>query len=134
MIGWGSTYGPIGAACRRVRSNGGTVAQIHLRHLNPLPKNLGEVLRRYERVLVPEMNLGQLRMLLRDRYLVDARGHNRVTGMPFKVEDLEVVINKELDELGSRHSPWPDHSAGDPYPVTGPNGTAAGHTIEEVSK
>ena len=93
VVGWGSTYGPIGAAARRVRDAGGKVAQAHLRHLNPFPANTGEVLRAYDRVLVPEMNLGQLSMLLRARYLVDAIGYNQVRGLPFKAEELADVIS-----------------------------------------
>ena len=81
VIGWGSTYGPIGAGVRRVRKAGYHVAQAHLRHLNPFPSNLGEVLRGYDKVLVPEMNLGQLSLLLRGKYLVDAVGYNHVRGL-----------------------------------------------------
>ncbi len=92
VLGWGSTYGPIGAACRRIRRKGGAVAQAHLRHLNPFPANLGEVLASYDRVLVPEMNLGQLALLIRGRYLVDAIAYNQVRGLPFKAEELEGVI------------------------------------------
>ena len=92
VVGWGSTYGPIGAACRRLRSAGHAIAHTHLRHLNPLPANLGEVLRGYERVIVPEMNLGQLALLLRARYLVDAISHTTVTGLPFKAEELQHVL------------------------------------------
>jgi 2-oxoglutarate ferredoxin oxidoreductase subunit alpha len=95
VIGWGSTYGPITAAVRRVRAGGGRVAQAHLRHLNPFPANLGAVLGAYERVLVPEMNLGQLAQLLRARYLVDARSYTQVTGLPFKAEQLAQAIVKE---------------------------------------
>ncbi|MDV6013172.1 2-oxoacid:acceptor oxidoreductase subunit alpha [Haloechinothrix sp. LS1_15] len=91
-LGWGSTFGPIGAACRRVRANGMSIAQAHLRHLNPLPANLGEVLARYRRVIVPEMNLGQLAQLIRARYLVDAISHTKVAGLPFKAEDLEATF------------------------------------------
>jgi 2-oxoglutarate ferredoxin oxidoreductase subunit alpha len=98
VLGWGSTYGPIGAAIRRVRAAGGKVAQAHLRHLNPFPANLGEVLRRYDRVLIPEMNLGQLRMLVRSQFLVDAIGLNRVRGLPFKAEELAQAIIELLDE------------------------------------
>src|SRR4051794_24804451 len=83
VLGWGSTYGPIGAACRRIRAAGGAIAQAHLRHLNPFPADLGAVLRRYDRVIVPEMNLGQLALLLRARYLVDVVGYNQVRGLPF---------------------------------------------------
>jgi 2-oxoglutarate ferredoxin oxidoreductase subunit alpha len=92
VIGWGSTYGPIGAGCRRVRKAGYHVAQVHLRHLNPLPHDLGDILARYDKVLVPEMNLGQLRMLLRARYLVDAIGYNHVRGLPLKAADLAEAI------------------------------------------
>ncbi|SFD81795.1 2-oxoglutarate ferredoxin oxidoreductase subunit alpha [Actinopolyspora alba] len=93
VLGWGSSYGPIGAACRRLRARGMSIAQTHLRHLNPMPGNLGEVLRRYERVVVPEMNMGQLAMLLRSRYLVDAQSYTKVAGLPFQAEELENVLS-----------------------------------------
>ncbi|MFC7496614.1 MULTISPECIES: 2-oxoacid:acceptor oxidoreductase subunit alpha [unclassified Nocardioides] len=92
VIGWGSTYGPIGAGVRRVRKAGHNVAQVHLRHLNPFPKDLGEILARYDKVLVPEMNLGQLSMLLRAKYLVDAIGYNHVRGLPLKAAELAEAI------------------------------------------
>ena len=92
VIGWGSTYGPIGAGCRRVRKAGYAVAQVHLRHLNPFPRDLGDILARYDRVLVPEMNLGQLSTLLRARYLVDAVGYNFVRGLPLKAAELAEAI------------------------------------------
>jgi 2-oxoglutarate/2-oxoacid ferredoxin oxidoreductase subunit alpha len=92
VIGWGSTYGPIGAGCRRVRRAGLNIAQAHLRHLNPFPTNLGEVLRRYRRVVVPEMNLGQLALLLRGRFLVDAVSYTKIDGLPFKAEELQGVF------------------------------------------
>jgi 2-oxoglutarate ferredoxin oxidoreductase subunit alpha len=92
VLGWGSTYGSIGAAVRRVRLAGGSIAQAHLRHLSPLPANLGEVLHSYDRVLVPEINLGQLALLLRGRYLVDVVSYNRVRGLPFKAAELAEVI------------------------------------------
>ncbi len=92
VLGWGSTYGPIGAACRRVRLAGGSVAQVHLRHLNPFPSDLGDILRRYDKVIVPEMNLGQLALLIRGKYLIDAIGYNRVRGLPFKAAELADVI------------------------------------------
>jgi 2-oxoglutarate/2-oxoacid ferredoxin oxidoreductase subunit alpha len=94
VLGWGSTYGPIGAACRVVRSHGIDVAQTHLRHLNPFPADLGDVLDSYDKVLVPEMNLGQLAMLVRAKYLVDAIGYNQVRGLPFTVEELAAVIEE----------------------------------------
>ena len=92
VLGWGSTYGPIGAACQIARRAGSTVAQAHLRHLNPFPANTGEVLRRYDKVLVPEMNLGQLALLIRGRFLVDAIRYNQVRGLPFRAEELAGVI------------------------------------------
>jgi 2-oxoglutarate ferredoxin oxidoreductase subunit alpha len=92
VLGWGSTYGPIGAAVRHVRARGRQVAQAHLRHLNPFPANTGEVLRRYDTVLVPEMNLGQLAMLLRAKYLVDVVGYNKVRGLPFMAEEIAGVL------------------------------------------
>ncbi|MEO3795750.1 2-oxoacid:acceptor oxidoreductase subunit alpha [Nonomuraea sp. B10E15] len=97
VIGWGSTYGPIAAAVRRIRKGGGKVAQTHLRHLNPLPANTGEILKRYDKVLLPEINLGQLALLLRARYLVDVISYNRVRGLPFKAEELAGVIQDVID-------------------------------------
>ncbi|WP_439331697.1 2-oxoacid:acceptor oxidoreductase subunit alpha [Nocardioides silvaticus] len=94
VIGWGSTYGPIGAACRRVRRAGYHVAQTHLRHLNPFPADLGDILSRYDKVLVPEMNLGQLSKLLRAEYLVDAIGYNHVRGLPLKAAELAEAIGQ----------------------------------------
>ena len=92
VLGWGSTYGSIGAAVRRARRAGQEVAQAHLRHLNPFPANLGEVLRRYDKVLVPEINLGQLALLLRGRFLVDVISYNRVRGLPFRAAELAEAI------------------------------------------
>ncbi|MGZ5413927.1 MAG: 2-oxoacid:acceptor oxidoreductase subunit alpha [Aeromicrobium sp.] len=100
VIGWGSTYGPIGAGCRRARVAGHRIAQAHLRHLNPFPHNLGEVLKSYDRVIVPEMNLGQLRSLLRSKYLVDAEGYNKVRGMPFGAAELGAHFMSICDEEG----------------------------------
>ncbi len=99
ILGWGSTYGPIGAAVEVSRRNGVKVAQAHLRHLNPFPRNLGDVLRRYRMVLVPEMNLGQLSMLLRAKYLVDITGVNQVRGLPFKSTELIDAINAAIETL-----------------------------------
>ncbi|MFG1696920.1 2-oxoacid:acceptor oxidoreductase subunit alpha [Nonomuraea sp. NPDC049309] len=97
VVGWGSTYGPIAAAVRRIRRSGGKVAQAHLRHLNPLPANTGEVLKRYDKVLLPEINLGQLALLLRAKFLVDVISYNRVRGLPFKAEELAGVIQDVID-------------------------------------
>jgi 2-oxoglutarate/2-oxoacid ferredoxin oxidoreductase subunit alpha len=92
VLGWGSTFGSIGAAVRRVRTAGGSVAQAHLRHLSPFPANLGEVLAAYDKVLVPEINLGQLALVLRGRYLIDVISYNRVRGLPFRAAELAGVI------------------------------------------
>ncbi|MBE7187883.1 MAG: 2-oxoacid:acceptor oxidoreductase subunit alpha [Jatrophihabitans endophyticus] len=92
VLGWGSTYGPIGAACRQVRQTGASVAQAHLRHLNPFPSNLGDVLAAYDRVVIPEMNLGQLATLVRAKYLVDALSITQVRGLPFKADELAEML------------------------------------------
>jgi len=96
LVGWGSTYGSITAALRAQREKGRRIGHVHLRHLHPLPKNLGEVLKRYRKVVVPEMNLGQLRWVLRAKYLVDAQGLNKVQGKPFKQSEIEAKIEEVL--------------------------------------
>jgi 2-oxoglutarate ferredoxin oxidoreductase subunit alpha len=95
VVGWGGTYGAITSAVESLQRKGRAVSSIHLRYLNPFPKNLGKVLSRFEKVLVPELNLGQLRWLLRARYLVDAVGFNKVKGLPFKISELV----KEIEGL-----------------------------------
>jgi 2-oxoglutarate ferredoxin oxidoreductase subunit alpha len=92
VLGWGSTLGTIHAAQRRVRARGAKVARAHLIHLNPFPPNLGDVLRRYDRILVPEMNLGQLSRLVRAEYLVDAISMSKVKGIPFRAAEIEARI------------------------------------------
>ena len=99
VLGWGSTYGPIGAACRGLRQRGLSVAQAHLRHLAPMPANLGEVLSRYDKVVVPEMNLGQLAHVIRAKYLVDAIGYNQVRGLPFTAAELETMLEEVLKNV-----------------------------------
>ncbi len=94
VLGWGSTYGPIGAACRALRHRGLPIAQAHLRYLNPMPKNLGDVLARYDRVVIPEMNLGQLAGVIRSRYLIDALAYNQVRGLPFTAAELENMLEE----------------------------------------
>jgi 2-oxoglutarate/2-oxoacid ferredoxin oxidoreductase subunit alpha len=96
LVGWGSTYGPITAALRAQREKGRRIGHVHLRHLNPLPRNLGAVLKRYRRVVVPEMNMGQLVWVLRARYLVDAEGYNKIQGKPFKQAEIEAKIEEVL--------------------------------------
>ena len=97
VLGWGSTYGPIAAAVRRVRRDGGKIAQAHLHHLNPFPRNTGDVLARYPKMLIPEMNLGQLRSLVRAEFLVDAHGYNMVRGTPFTSSELAEAIGAVID-------------------------------------
>jgi 2-oxoglutarate ferredoxin oxidoreductase subunit alpha len=96
VLSWGGTYGPVAAGVRRVRKDGGRVAHAHLKHLNPFPRNTGDVLRRYERVLIPEINLGQLLQLVRAEFLVDAVGYNRVRGLPLRAGEIEQAIGAML--------------------------------------
>ncbi len=98
IVAWGSTYGPVTAALKAQRDKGAKIGHVHLRHLNPFPKNLGDVIGRYDRVLVPEMNMGQLLMLLRAKYLVDAQGLNKIQGKPFKQSEIERKIEQILAE------------------------------------
>jgi 2-oxoglutarate/2-oxoacid ferredoxin oxidoreductase subunit alpha len=103
VIGWGSTYGPIAAAVRRVRKRGVRVARAHLHHVSPFPSNTGDVLRRYPKILVPEMNLGQLALLLRAEFLVDAVSYTRVRGRPLGATELEdaIIAMAESEERGA---------------------------------
>jgi 2-oxoglutarate ferredoxin oxidoreductase subunit alpha len=94
VVGWGGTHGSIVSAVQRARADGVSVSSTHLRYLNPFPLNLGDILSRFEKILVPELNLGQLGLLLRGRYLVDAEGLNRVTGRPFKIHEIEEKIRE----------------------------------------
>ncbi|MBD3265257.1 2-oxoacid:acceptor oxidoreductase subunit alpha [bacterium] len=98
VVGWGSTYGAITTAVEKANQEGKPVACVHLTHLNPFPKNLGDVLSQYKKILIPEMNLGQLRHLIRARYLVDAQGWNKVKGRPFQVNEIYEAIQKTLEE------------------------------------
>jgi 2-oxoglutarate ferredoxin oxidoreductase subunit alpha len=97
LLGWGSSYGPIGEACRRARRKGIKVAHAQIRHLNPFPANLEDVLRRYPKVVLPEMNLGQLALLLRGKFLVDIQSVTKVEGMAFLAEEVEGIIDAALD-------------------------------------
>ena len=94
VLGWGSTYGPIGAAARALRQRGLPIAQAHLRHLSPMPKNLGAVLAAYDKVVIPEMNLGQLAGVIRSKFLIDAIAYNQVRGLPFTAAELESVLEE----------------------------------------
>jgi 2-oxoglutarate ferredoxin oxidoreductase subunit alpha len=96
ILGWGSTYGAIRSAVERLQGQGRSVAHAHLRYLNPFPANTEAVVRAYKRVLIPEVNLGQLSMLIRARYLIDAVGYNRVRGKPFRIAELETEAERVL--------------------------------------
>ncbi|WP_428681962.1 2-oxoacid:acceptor oxidoreductase subunit alpha [Sphingopyxis sp.] len=96
VVGWGSTFGPIHQAVRRKRAEGADVSHIHIRHIWPLPANLGELLKSYDKVIVPEMNTGQLKTVLRDQYLVDAKPVNKVSGQPFTIAEIEAAIEGAL--------------------------------------
>jgi 2-oxoglutarate ferredoxin oxidoreductase subunit alpha len=98
VVGWGGTYGAITAAVEDAQLQGKSVASIHLRHLNPLPPDLGQILRQYGRVLVPEINSGQLCRVLRAEYLVDAVGYNRVRGVPLATQDIQEAITQLIGE------------------------------------
>lgn len=96
VVGWGSTYGPITQAVRRKRAEGVDVAHIHIRHIWPMPKNLGDLLKSFDKIIVPEMNTGQLKTVLRDQFLVDARPVNKVSGQPFTIAEIEAAIEEAL--------------------------------------
>ncbi len=96
VVGWGSTFGPIHQAVRRMRARGRDVHHIHIRHIWPLPANLGALLKGYEKILVPEMNTGQLKTVLRDQFLVDARPLNKTSGQPFRIDEIEAAIEAAL--------------------------------------
>ncbi len=123
VLGWGSTYGAIRTAVERVQARGGSVASAHLRHLNPFPPNLGELLARYENVLVPELNTGQLRLLLRARYLKDIQGLNKIQGQPFRTWEIQDRIESILG-LDTPSSPHRDDPA---------QRTAAGQSRQEAT-
>jgi 2-oxoglutarate ferredoxin oxidoreductase subunit alpha len=97
VVGWGSTYGPISQAVRRARAKGRRVSHVHVRHIWPLPENLGDLLKAFDNVLVPEMNTGQFKTVLRDQYLVDARPLNKVSGQPFRIAEIEASIETFFD-------------------------------------
>ncbi|MGH2813319.1 MAG: 2-oxoacid:acceptor oxidoreductase subunit alpha, partial [Actinomycetota bacterium] len=98
VIGWGSTWGAIGAGVRRMRARGEKVAQAHLVHMNPFPRNLGKIVRSYPKVVVPELNMGNLVKMLRYEFLVDARGFNKVQGLPFKAAEIEGALLEALND------------------------------------
>ena len=111
IVGWGSTFGPITAALKAQRAKGRKIGHVHLRHLNPFPRNLGEVLMRYDQVLVPEMNMGQLLLVLRAKYLVDAKGYNKIQGKPFRQSEIEARIEETLGLRPVQASPDAEEDA-----------------------
>lgn len=119
VVGWGSTYGPIASAVRRARAKGQDVSHVHIRHIWPLPNNLGALLKSYDHILVPEMNTGQLKTVLRDQYLVDAVPLNKVSGQPFTIAEIEGAIARHLtsdrpEELGPDDTQLPSPEAVNP--------------------
>jgi 2-oxoglutarate ferredoxin oxidoreductase subunit alpha len=106
VVGWGSTFGPIHQAVRRARRQGLSVSHIHVRHIWPLPENLGDLLAGFDKVLVPEMNTGQFKTVLRDQYLVDAVALNKTSGQPFAIAELEAAIASFFDGV-------PGHAEGE---------------------
>ncbi|MHB0957004.1 MAG: 2-oxoacid:acceptor oxidoreductase subunit alpha [Pirellulaceae bacterium] len=102
VVSWGGTFGACRTAVHRCRNRGSSVGHVHLRYLNPFPRNLGDVLRNYKRVLIPELNLGQLRMLIASTYLVDAVGYNKIKGKPFAVGELVETIQNELALISAK--------------------------------
>ncbi|MBD3336389.1 MAG: 2-oxoacid:acceptor oxidoreductase subunit alpha [Candidatus Eisenbacteria bacterium] len=101
VLSWGSSYGPVQGAVHRMVNQGHQVGHVNLRYLNPFPDNLGEVLRRFKRILIPELNRGQLRMLIRDRFLIDARGYNKIQGQPFRESEILQAIHEQLEAVRS---------------------------------
>mgnify|MGYP006284735415 CR=1 FL=1 len=97
ILGWGSTYGSIRTAVREAIAEGYDVSHIHLRYLNPFPKNLEELIKRFDKIIVPEMNNGQLVRIIRDKYLVDAKGFNKIKGTPFNAGEILEKIRQELN-------------------------------------
>jgi 2-oxoglutarate ferredoxin oxidoreductase subunit alpha len=123
VVGWGSTFGPIHQAVRRARRKGLDVSHIHLRHIWPMPGNLGALLKGYEKILVPEMNTGQLKTVLRDQYLVDAKPLNKVSGQPFRIAEIETAIDAILAGGSGGTLPADDSQLPNPY-----SGHDDGHT------
>ena len=97
IIGWGSTYGSIKSACRELQANGASVSHLQLRYIRPFPKNLGDIIKNFDKVLIPELNNGQLVKIIRDEFLVDAKAYNKIMGIPFTRTELVVEIKKMLD-------------------------------------
>ena len=106
VVGWGSTFGPIHQAVRRALAKGQDVAHVHIRHIWPMPKNMAVLLKGFEHILVPEMNMGQFKTVLRDQYLVDAKPLTKVSGQPFRIAEIEAAIDAALGSSSARA--WSD--------------------------
>ena len=106
VVGWGSTFGPIHQAVRRALDRGQDVAHVHIRHIWPMPKNMSVLLKGFKHILVPEMNMGQLKTLLRDQYLVDAKSLTKVSGHPFRIAEIEAAIDATLGESEQLEWNW----------------------------
>ncbi|MFL0412523.1 2-oxoacid:acceptor oxidoreductase subunit alpha [uncultured Sphingomonas sp.] len=120
VVGWGSTFGPIHQAVRRMRRRGYDVSHIHLRHIWPMPANLGALLKGYDNILMPEMNTGQLKTVLRDQFLVDARPLNKVSGQPFRIAEIEAAIATFFDDVaGNEGGTLPADQTQLPEPASG---------------
>jgi 2-oxoglutarate ferredoxin oxidoreductase subunit alpha len=120
VVGWGSTFGPIHQAERRARKQGLAVSHIHERHVWPLPKNMGALLKGFDRVLVPEMNTGQFKTVLRDQLLVDAQSLTKTSGQPFSIAELEAAIGKFFDGIPNNEGgEVPANAAQLPEPESG---------------
>lgn len=104
FVGWGSTFGSIRTAVRTLRTRGASVGQVHLRNLNPLPRDLGDIMKRYETVIVPELNMGQLATILRAKFLVDVVSHTKVQGKPFKESELLDAVSQYVENKNERSS------------------------------
>jgi 2-oxoglutarate ferredoxin oxidoreductase subunit alpha len=102
IVGWGSTFGPIHQAVRRAIAKGQDVAHVHVRHIWPMPRNMAALLKGFKHILVPEMNMGQLKTVLRDQFLVDARSLTKVSGHPFRIAEIEAAIDDTLGEAGAQ--------------------------------
>ena len=103
VVGWGSTFGPIHQAVRRARDRGLSVSHIHIRHIVPMPQNLSVLLKSFRHILVPEMNSGQLKTILRDHFLVDAQSLSKVNGQPFRIAEIEAAIDSALGPDSRAH-------------------------------
>jgi 2-oxoglutarate ferredoxin oxidoreductase subunit alpha len=112
VVGWGSTFGPIHQAVRRALARGHDVAHIHIRHIWPMPRNMSVLLKGFRHILVPEMNMGQLKTLLRDQFLVDAQPLTKVSGHPFRIAEIEEAIDAKVAQEAAKPRDFSDLNGG----------------------